>query len=170
MEQIPKTGERYRDVKGSLYQVVVIAEDVQTKENQVVYQALQDDYKVYAQPVCSFLKCMTEFKVHKPQTVAPQTVIPQAVSPQESSQQYSKTTVGEEEINPYLLKFLEADSFDEKYNILVSMSDAVTDRLIDDIAIVMDIVVPEGPLLKRYDDLKRAVRTRQHYEFSNRLR
>lgn len=165
MEQIPKTGERYRDVKGSLYQVVVIAEDVQTKENQVVYQALQDDYKVYAQPVCSFLKCMTEFKVHKPQTV-----VPQAVSPQESSQQYSKTTVGEEEINPYLLKFLEADSFDEKYNILVSMSDAVTDRLIDDIAIVMDIVVPEGPLLKRYDDLKRAVRTRQHYEFSNRLR
>ena len=49
------------------------------------------------------------------------------------------------------------------------MQNDVTDRLIDDIAVVLDLAIPEGNLRERYAQLKHCIRTRQKYE-SGRLR
>ncbi len=76
----------------------------------------------------------------------------------------------EPQVSPKLMEFLEAESFEERYNILVTMADDITDSMIDTMAVVMDTVIPEGPIEKRFEDLKYTIRTRQQYEFANRLR
>ena len=190
-ERMPKSGEIYRHFKNKLYQIVTVATHSETGEPLVIYQALYGDFAVYARPLLMFTSEVDHVKypqvqqkyrfekvemqqdkepVHlvqqKPETAAvskmaePET---QPVSrPQEQSTEAESAT--EEGINPKLMAFLDADDFEEKYNLLVSMRDTITDRLINDMAVVLDVVIPEGDLDDRYDALKNCVRTRQRYE------
>ena len=75
-----------------------------------------------------------------------------------------------QEISPLLEAFLDADDFEEKYKIIVaaSVSD-FTDLIIDNMASSMDVVVKDGHIESRIEDLKYCVRTRAHFE-TTRLR
>ena len=75
-----------------------------------------------------------------------------------------ETAEEEGQANPWLMKFLDAETFDEKYEVLSQMYREVDDKLIDDIAVCMDIVIPEGNLQERFLQLKQCLRTKQKYE------
>jgi hypothetical protein len=123
----------------------------------------------------------TEPVVQVPGNVVPETAeqVPEAENAEKVPGDAVPETVAQPEtedagtpayVNPKFMAFLETESFDERYNILVSMQDEINDQMIDSMAVVMDVSISEGPLLKRYDDLKNAIRTRQRYEFANRLK
>lgn len=222
-DQIPKTGDIYRHFKNKLYQIVTVARHSETKELLVIYQALYDDFGVYARPLEMFMsevdhgkypEVIQKYRFEKVEreelagkkVAAARTCEPTAEvsdvkaeasdvkaevsygtaemhdEPTEANNEpvkthsetvkaYAEPVEAQEDMpNPKLMEFLDAETFDEKYNVLVSMRDCITDKLVDDIAVVMDVVIPDGDLMKRYDDLRQAIRTRQRYEFSNRLR
>lgn len=200
MERRPQSGEIYRHFKDKLYQIVAVAIHSETREELVIYQALYDDFGIYARPLEMFISEVDHVKYPEvtqkyrfekidmtstAQNTTSDTII-QEIPNQTSEDQLSYTqTVStstvvsssqaqeqedDVQVNPKLLEFLDAETFDEKYNVLVSMRDEINDKLIDDIAVVMDVIIEDGDLMKRYDDLKFAIRTRQKYEYSNRLR
>ena len=194
MDRTPKPGELYRHFKNKLYQIVTVATHSETGEKLVIYQALYDDFGVYARPLDMFVSEMDHEKYpdvkqkYRFERITPQTKqtdtqvkseavrqsaakMPEAGSVQVQTSKAQVADADDDQApNPQLIKFLDADTLEEKYNILVSMSDTITDRLLDDMAVVMDVVLPEAPLMDRYEDLKNIIRTRQHYEFANRLR
>ena len=54
-KHIPCPGEFYRHFKGNLYQVKFIAKDSETKEKQVVYQAMYPPYEMWVRPLDMFI-------------------------------------------------------------------------------------------------------------------
>lgn len=78
--------------------------------------------------------------------------------------QKQESATNELRANPCLLKFLDADTYEAKYQVLTEIREEMTDRLIDDMAVVLDVVIPEGPINDRYCQLRNIILTRQKYE------
>ena len=172
----PATGEIYRHFKGKLYQIVAIATHSETREELVIYQALYGAYKVYARPLAMFVSEVD----HEKYPAAEQKYRFEKVKLQEEAPEQQKTEAAEteaapdaveseEQANPFLLRFLDADTYEEKYKILNEMENDITDRLINDFSVVLDVVIPEGDLTGRYIQLKQCVATMCRYE-TTRLR
>lgn len=74
-----------------------------------------------------------------------------------------------EEVNPLLLRFLNTETYEEKRNVLLSIKGEITDRLIDDIAVSMDVAVDKGDLDERFASLLSCVDLMAKFEV-DRLR
>lgn len=186
MERIPKSGEIYRHFKNKMYQIVGIATHSETKEQLVIYQALYGEYGIYARPLEMFMSEVDHEKypevtqkyrfekVDVKQNAAMQDAEEKSIKKGEHASEEvpvkEQENFAQEQVSEKLMEFLDADSLEQKYNILVSMRDEITDTLINNMAVVMDVVIPEGELTARYDGLKNAIRTKQKYEIENRLR
>lgn len=70
----------------------------------------------------------------------------------------------EQTVSAKMMAFFDADDLEEKYNILISMRDEVTDHMINNMAVALDVVIPEGELDDRYEELKGCIQTKQRYE------
>lgn len=181
MERVPRSGELYRHFKNKLYQIVAVATHSETGEELVIYQALYGDYQVYARPLAMFVsevdhvkypKVTQKYRFERVERAALQAegMVREPVNTLPDVGKTDKTELSHcDGVNPKLMAFLDADDLEEKYNILVSMRDEVNDHLINSMAVVLDVVIPEGDVSERYEQLKNCIRTKQRYE-TDRLR
>ncbi len=72
-------------------------------------------------------------------------------------------------LDPLVLEFLDADSYEQKLNILAGLHHRITDEMITTMAIACDIEVNDGETEERYEELKNCLLTMEKFE-CNRLR
>lgn len=78
-------------------------------------------------------------------------------------------TEGELALDPLLLEFLDADSYEQRLNILAGLHHRITDDMITTMAIACDVEIGDGDTEERYEALKTCLLTLEKYE-CNRLR
>ncbi len=189
---IPNTGEIYRHFKNKLYQIVTVAIHSETKEKLVIYQALYDDFLVYARPLSMFIsevdhekypQVSAKYRFTKidkeallTQNKEEQVINAQVINEQTTNKPAMDETAAayenddEGQVSPDLLAFLEADTYEEKKKELIFMKPRLTDELINSMAASLDIMVDDGDIDIRFSSLLNAISMLQKYEITNRLR
>lgn len=201
MSNIPLPGQIYRHFKGNLYRIVTLAEDSETGNMLVIYQALYGKYKVYARPLSMFVERLDKrqypdagadfrFELQKELIEMPSftesfereidwaenTSEPEPAVERETEQEPVTLTEDvhlEEEMNidPLVLDFLDARSYEERLKILSQLRPRITDSMINVMSIAVDVEIKDGDIEERFDELRTCLSTRQRYESrSSRLR
>ncbi len=188
----PKPGEQYLHFKQNLYQVITIAQHSETGEKLVIYQALYGTFQIYARPLQMFVSLVDQEKYpqvqqryrfqlvekHETELISAGTDEKETVTVSARTgnvTQEPKLLKPENAVKPVeerksaedkLMAFFDAQTMEEKYKILVDMEEDINDHMINNMAVVLDVVIEEGPLERRYEELKTCVRTFQRYECS----
>lgn len=162
MERRPAAGETYRHFKDKEYKVIAIAEHSETGEELVIYQALYGEGKICARPLDMFV---SEVDHKKYPDVKQKFRFEKITDAPEKEKTLDQMTAEEK-----MMAFFDTDDLETRYRILSKMRDDITDTMIDNMAVVMDVVIPDGPITMRYDNLKYAIQTKQRYEQTMRLR
>lgn len=198
MRETPKPFEIYKHFKGMLYQIHGVALHSETGERLVVYQQLYAPYGLFVRPLDMFLsevdhekypevKQVYRFeKIQEPAyevqtklgeqpvvktevtTVSEVEKQEQQIAFEQSTEQTSLEPDLGAEIE-LLTPFFDADTYEEKLEVLVSLESKLTNSMIDTMAVCLDVEIKEGDIQSRYDELKGCLLTMEHFE-CNRLR
>ena len=184
-ERTIETGGIYRHFKNKLYQVICIAYHSETGEKMVVYQALYGNFSVYVRPYDMFISEVDQLKypevtqkyrfepVHLDASGTPYELEGRpgwngSWQPQERQQGPAMEAVqqeqGENAVDSRLMRFLDAESFQEKLDTLTALKAELDDKLIDAMAASMEVEVPEGPVEVRYASLRKCILAHTRYE------
>lgn len=229
----PKPYEIYRHFKGQCYQVLCLAENTESGEREVIYQALYAPYKIYARELEMFLSKVdkdkypeaeqeyrfelldsegfvvkrADIKKEVPVTVkvadeyAPETVdkldvieqvedVPvlpgddlEVITSTDQLDNYEETKVVEVtqtlepaidkqetkgEINPLLLKFLDAETNEERVDILQTYKDDLTPEVMTPMELSIGMEPGNGTVQERYREIKNFLAMKQKYERNHR--
>lgn len=164
-------GELYRHNKGGLYQIVTIATHWETGQELVIYQELYGGFKVYAQPLDRFLDEMDYEKRPADKTVCSiEKMDGKANEKNDCGNEGDDVTENEEgQVNPDLMDFLNARTYREKIEILTKIKKSVDDRILDNMAVSLDFVLPEGNTQQKFEALLGCLHTFEKYELRRRL-
>lgn len=179
MRENPKPQEIYKHFKGNLYQIMSLAKDSETGETLVVYQALYGDFSWYVRPLNMFMSEVDRNKYpNAEQKYRFENVVGLVKENEQIETMAENKNVDEMEIvplgqktleeggelDPLVLEFLDAESYEQKLNILTALHHRITDQMITTMAIASDIEIGKGDVEQRFMELKQCLMTKDRFE------
>lgn len=192
--EIPKSGEFYRHFKMKYYQIITVATHTETREQMVIYQALYDDFGIYARPLSMFMSkvnfekypdaiqtyrferverpCVSVESLERVQRTVEEEKTKDARAEQpvvfeEKKVSEEKKKPGAEEeyvMDPEVERFLDAETYKEKLNILMSLRNDITDKQLHDMAITLDVTIEDGDMDNKFMNLVNCLKTMARFE------
>ena len=103
--------------------------------------------------------------------VSEQAQTPERTVTHSVQQEQVQTDESYEQINidPLVMDFLDADTYEQRLNILAALRHRITDEMINTMAGAVDLEIKDGDVEERYEELKNCLLTFEKYE-GNRLR
>ncbi len=179
MRPNPKPQEMYRHFKGNIYQIRCLAKHSETGEMMVVYQAMYDTFQIYVRPLAMFMEEVDFEKYpdarqqYRFELLQDSELVSGSQAVEEPVKESDAGTEGAEvqqlNIDPLVMEFLEADTYEHRLNILAALRSRITDEMINTMAMAVDLEIKEGDVEERYEELKSCLLTFEKYE-CNRLR
>ncbi len=194
MRPNPKPQEIYRHFKGNVYQIITTARHSETNIKMVVYQQLYAPFDVYVRPLDMFMsridtkKYPNEKQVYRFERIDVRGEEQQDKQPEtttdtlnrilnrgkkDNENKITDVTSKEDnesfELDPGLVEFLDADSYEKKLEILGTLHNRITDDMIDTMAVSLDTEVKDGDIEMRYAEIRNCLITMERFE-CNRLR
>lgn len=184
-------GGFYRHFKDKLYQVKGTAIHSETKEKMVIYQGLYGSYEMYVRPYDMFLSEVDHIKYpdvvqkyrfelidiktgksleadyeENNQNMESEKLeeLEELEESKESEKSEESEELEESEQDSKLIRFLDAYDYKEKLDILTSMRGELNDGLIDIMAESIEVAVPEGDIIDRYNSLRKCLMAHTKYE------
>lgn len=185
--EIPKSGEFYRHFKMKYYQIITVATHTETREQMVIYQALYDDFGTYARPLSMFMSkvdfekypdavqtyrfervecpCVSVESLERVQRKVEgeelkETITEHPVVLEEKKKPDEEVYVMDQEVE----RFLDAKTYKEKLNILMSLRDDITDKQLHDMAITLDVMIEDGDVDDKFMNLVNCLKTMARFE------
>lgn len=191
----PRPNEIYRHFKGNMYRILTLAQDADTGDRVVVYQALYGDNTVYVRALTAFMERLDEHKypyadqVHRFELLdnpmaAGNTFTGEALSrkaevPSDRKPDADKTLspVIEESqrsegpfLDPLLLEFLDNSGHQERLDILERLRPRLTEEMIHIMAAALEteLMTQASDTDAAYSELRGYLLTMEKYERKHR--
>lgn len=167
-----KPFELFKDSDGRDCQLILEAVSDETGEKLLVYQRLQNPGVFHVGKA----ELNSDLEIDETEADEFDASVPEDFQPEEAGDASEEAAVPEQEteqeqMDPDIARFLDAETMEEKMEVLLSMREHITNDEIDTLAMSLGISIDEGNVEDRFDELRECLNLIARYELENsRLR
>lgn len=194
MRPSPKPYELYKHFKGNTYQIICIAKDSEDDKEKVVYQGMYEPYAIYVRDLEMFMEEVDKVKypnaaqryrfelIEKENSTNASSDLANKAKEyitedktedieeriEEKSENINEVEDSVTTINNGLLRFLDAESDEEKLEIITGIKEELNENILTSIELSLGMEAGDGDIMDRYREVKNFLLLKQKYERRHR--